>query len=286
MKILLFCLFVVSLSQFQIGETVCISQGLNLRATPCGNVVRTSTNERGVVEEIQRKECPFGTYTWIKMKIQTAFVWGAFETNLISKCGGRDNNVPMVHQRWDVGPDHDGSWSCSATTMAMILAFFNKLPKRPIQCPRPTPHTNDYGWYIISNYTSVTGITFNRGQLDPKRRMTYGGYGTCTDGGAGWAWRMQRYAEGHGLKTKFFDRATFALIQSEINRGALVALSTDVTPAGHIFVVKGHRGSNDLLVNDPFGNWREPGYGTKMNGANLVYPYNQVKAKWMVTVWV
>lgn len=169
--------------------------------------------------------------------------------------------------------------------MAMILAYFKKLPKKPIQCPLPVPHTNDFGWYISTTYTSLTGVTFDRGQLDPKRKMTFGAYGTCTDGGQAWAWRMQRYAEGHGLKTKFFDKATFPTIVSELNRGALITLSTDVLPSGHIITVKGFRGSNDIMVNDPFGDYRQPGYGQKMNGANLIYQFNQIKPKWMISVW-
>lgn len=101
MNHLLICLcFISCFCQFQIGENVCISQGLNLRSLPCGDVVRTSTNERGVVEEIQRKQCSFGIFTWIKIKTQNSnSLWGAFETNLISKCGGMDTNVPMIHQR-------------------------------------------------------------------------------------------------------------------------------------------------------------------------------------------
>jgi hypothetical protein len=167
----------------------------------------------------------------------------------------------------------------------MAIAFFGKLPKKPIRISRPTPHTNDYGWYISNEYVSQTGVRFNRQQNDPKGRGTKGGYGHCTENGAAWAWRMQNFAEGHGLKTKFFAKATFQLIKQEIARGAIVCLSTNVTPAGHIFVVKGFEGGDTLIVNDPFGNWLERGtYGQKMNGHNLRYPFSRVTPKWMISV--
>jgi hypothetical protein len=42
---------------------------------------------------------------------------------------------------------------------------------------------------------------------------------------------------------------------------------------------------NTLIVNDPYGNRFEPGYGTKTNGHNLRYKYADVHAKWMVEIW-
>jgi hypothetical protein len=68
------------------------------------------------------------------------------------------------------------------------------------------------------------------------------------------------------LKTQFFDKATFQNIQAAINRGALVALSTQVLPAGHIFLVKGYSGNSNVIVNDPWGDFFKPNYGRIYNG--------------------
>jgi hypothetical protein len=96
---------------------------------------------------------------------------------------------------------------------------------------------------------------------------------------------MQRYAEGHGLKTKFYSQATFNEIRNEINRGALIALSSNVLPAGHIFLVKGYSGNNLVYVNDPWGNFNLQNYGRLYNGANCTYNFDNIKPKHMVSIF-
>jgi len=259
-----------------------------MRGAVCGNVVGTSTGgESGSVQSIQRKQCDFGTYTWVQVKLPSKSVWVAFETNLVQKCGtGRNYPVPMIHQRWDTGDAFGGSWACGPTSMLMAVAYFKKVAPKPIHNSSPHPHSNDYGWYVSNVYTSLTGKKFDRGQKDSAGKIAFGAYGTCTDGGGAWAFRMQQYAEGHGLKTKFYSKATLADIRAEIDRGALVTLSTDILPAGHIMTVRGYiAGGDTLYINDPWGNGFAPEYGRRYNGENVQYQFGRVKPKWMVSVW-
>jgi hypothetical protein len=233
------CIFLVlvlgvALGQFNVGDQACFKAGLNMRNGVCGGIVGTSTgSESGSVLAIQRKQCDFGTFTWVQVKLPSKVVWVAHETNLVQKCGaGRNTNIPMVHQRWDTGDAFGGSWACGPVSMLMIVAHFKKVPPKPIHTSSPHPHMNDFGWYVSNIYTSLTGKVWNRGQKDSAGKMAYGAYGHCvetkdekiSDEKGAWAWRMQQYAEGHGLKTKFYSASSLAAIHAEIDRGAFVVL--------------------------------------------------------------
>lgn len=104
------------------------------------------------------------------------------------------------------------------------------------------------------------------------------------ENGLAWAWRIQSYCEKHGLKTQFHSTATLSGIQQALNNKRIVILSTDLF-GGHIIVVKGYGSGQTVIVNDPWGDYTKPNYGHALNGGNAFYTFNNIKPKWMVTVW-
>jgi len=251
---------------------------------------------------LKRYAAQFDHYTFADLKtklIQSSYgvnagVWAAVETNLVYECRGKGNRtknlpVPYVHQKFDTPDSFCGSWACGPTSSIMAVAYFGKIHPHAIQVSSPEPHVSLFGWYVSEVYTSnVTGSTFNRMQTDSCGKPSYGAYGTCTENGAAWAWRIQDFVKRNGLESKFYDAATFDILQNAIDQNHLVVLSTQLTTSGHLVLVRGYdtvNGKMDLIVNDPWGNKNEPGYGEHRNGENIKYSFSFIKAKWMVEVW-
>jgi len=193
----------------------------------------------------------------------------------------KDTAVPYINQRWDTPDSFGGSWACGPTSTAMALAHFGKITPHPIQCSSPKPHTSDYGWYVSSIYTSPTGFTFNRMQKDSNGHPAYGAYGTCTDGGGAWAWRIQDYVKHHGMNADFYPSATYPLIKNAIDKGHLVVLSTQLTTAGHIILARGYD-NGKIIVNDPWGDANIHGYTG--SGHGVTYTWAQAKTRWCIVV--
>ncbi|HPB98725.1 MAG TPA: FG-GAP-like repeat-containing protein, partial [Polyangiaceae bacterium] len=190
--------------------------------------------------------------------------------------------MPYVHQVYDTPNDFNGHWACGPTSTLMAIQHFNRLKAWPVSVNIPSVHESPYGAYIAYKYTAF-GTTFNRMQTDAGGKAAYGAYGWCTEGGGAWAWRMQDYAERHDLKTAFADVATFAKLKAATDAGRPVALSTNLTSAGHIITVKGTTSDGKLIVNDPYGN-RNKGY-MNYKGEDVIYTFGEVIAKWFVTIW-
>jgi uncharacterized protein YvpB len=236
---------------------------------------------------VQTKSCEFGSYTWIQVNLTgVGKVWAAQETGLVSACasngGSKVLNVPYVNQRWDTPDNFGGSWACGPTSAVMAMAYFGKIHLHPITCSSPTPHTSDFGWYVPNIYTSPTGFTFNRMQTDSAGHPAYGAWGTCTDGGGAWAWRIQDYARNHGLAADFYDTATFQLVKTAIDSGNLVILSTQLSSAGHIILVRGYNADGSIVVNDPWGNANLPGWPANGNGVTYKWAFPQ--PKWCIVI--
>lgn len=194
-------------------------------------------------------------------------------------------HAPYVHQKWDTPDWFNGGWACGPTSTVMAIAAFKHLQPHPINCSYPTRHENNYGWYVPSKYTAY-GYTFDRMQHDASGKPAWGLYGHCTDGGAAWASRIQDALTKHQLKNKFYGTATFAEIKAAIDQGHLVILSTQLTSAGHLILVRGYTDSpQQVIVNDPWGDADKPGYGHYKNGEGIHYAWTRVAAKWMVEAW-
>jgi len=239
-------------------------------------------------------KCHVSCHLSHKLRSNTSLIikTGASETNLIYSCspGGTSKNLPgitQVHQKWDTPDSFDGSWACGPTSSVMALTYYKRLASHPITISSPYKHTNDYGWYVSSIYKSeTTGFLFDRMQPDPKGHAAYGAYGTCTEGGGAWAWRIQQYVQNHGLSSQFVDSPiSFDAIKHAIDSNWPVVLSTQLSSAGHLILVRGYYSNNQTLIcNDPWGNAAAPNYGQLMNGENVHYSYSFVKAKWAVIV--
>ena len=191
--------------------------------------------------------------------------------------------MPYIHQVYDTPNSFNGHWACGPTSTLMAIQHFGRLPKKTITVNVPSAHSSDYGAYVSEKY-SAFGTTFNRMQTDPNGKAAYGAYGHCTENGGAWAWRMQDYAKKHDLSSGFSGSATFSAIQGHLAAGKVVALSTQLTSAGHIITVKGTTTSGKLIVNDPYGDRNLPSY-PNTKGAGAIYSWAQVKAKWYITVY-
>ncbi len=191
--------------------------------------------------------------------------------------------MPYVHQVYDTPNDFAGYWACGPTSTLMAVQHFNRLPAWPVTVNIPSKHTSDYGAYVAYKYTAF-GTTFNRMQTDSQGKAAYGAYGWCTDGGGGWAWRMQDYAKKHQLSSDFASSSSFSAVKNAIDAGKVVVLSTQLTSAGHIITVKGYTSDGKLIVNDPYGN-KTLGTYPNYKGGDTVYSWSYVSAKWHITVY-
>jgi len=193
--------------------------------------------------------------------------------------------VPYVHQLWDTGDSFDGNWACGPTSSLMAMAFYGKLTAHSQTTSTPWKHTNNYGYYDSAIYTSPTGVVFNREQNDPSGQPAWGAYGTCTDGGAAWAYRIQDYVNDHGgLTGVFYDTTTTSLLKSSIDAGNLVIQSTELSSVGHLVLVIGYDPNGNFIVNDPWGDANLPNWGIYPNGAYVTYSWTKLAAKWCVVV--
>jgi hypothetical protein len=215
------------------------------------------------------------------VKMAKVLLLAFFALIVVVTANRKDIQVPYVNQRWDTPDSFGGNWACGPTSAVMAMAHFGKIKAHPIHCSSPTAHTSDYGWYVPSVYTSPTGFVFNRMQHDSNGHPAWGAYGTCTDGGGAWAWRIQDYAKHHGLVADFYPTATFSLVEKAINANQLVILSTQLTSAGHLILVRGYD-SGKIIVNDPWGNANVHGYTG--SGHGVTYTWAQAKTKWCVVV--
>jgi hypothetical protein len=190
-------------------------------------------------------------------------------------------SMPYIHQVYDTPDDFNGNWACGPTSTVMAICHFGRLKAWPVTASTPSKHQSNYGAYVGYKYTAY-GTTFDRMQTDASGNASYGAYGWCTDGGAAWAYRMQDFAKKHGLKSDFYDNASFDKVQTQINAGQVVVLSTKLTSAGHIITVKGISGSK-LVVNDPYGD-KNAGY-MNYKGEGAQYTWSQVNSSWFITVY-
>jgi hypothetical protein len=288
-SLILLVLFSLSLSQnvylnlTRRGEIHEATGNLNVRAEPCTGQVITTLKPRTQVkyEGLSITKCDL---TWWRISGSFGSGWASSKWLALLDTGEVNLDVPMIHQVWDVGDSFKGNWACGPTSATMAVAYYGKLEKKPIKCSKPYEHYNDYGWYVSNKYTSPTGFVFDRSEKDSNGTLAQGAYGHCVEDGMAWAWRIQSFCSKHGLKTSFHDKIYFHEIQQALNSNQLVILSTNIIGYKHLFLVKGYKGTTTIYANDPFGDAKQQGYGTKMNGANVAYNFEWVVPKWMVII--
>jgi len=193
-------------------------------------------------------------------------------------------NAPFVHQVWDTPDWFGGYCACGPTSATMALAFYNKLSPNPINISVPYPHTNSYGFYVPEKF----GVFQTRGVhgCPAGSRLGYGIYGNSMDVGRfAWAWRIQDSLNKLGLGNTYDSAATFEEIKAALGRGHLVILSTYLTSAGHVVLVRGYTSDGKLIVNDPYGNRSAGSYGKqRIDGADARYTWNETSPRWFIEV--
>lgn len=221
-------------------------------------------------------------------------------------------DVPYLHQLWDTPTEFNGHWACGPTCALMVVAYYALLEPKPINLPKPYPHTSDFGWYI-SNVFEQNGHKFDE-TAKTKTGEAAGVYGSVVDAldsaGRYWGthWHNQR---GRGLgplmsiflketdnRAKFLARPKESGSSRYMEREAAEQAMKACLDAGHPVIVSGFfqdkydhlivvRGyyldpeDNQLkwIVNDPYG-FETTGQG--FDGGNVVYMFDEIKPKWMV----
>jgi hypothetical protein len=210
--------------------------------------------------------------------------------------------VPYIHQVKDLADNGNGNWACGPTSVAMSLAYFGKIEPWTTQAAgdrlgSPSTVTNttsitnttivalapkappkavtgaDFGPYITNKYTAF-GHTYDAAARDPSGNLLEGLYGTiCPTGLASWS-QMASVLSWHGLNSQYVS-STWDGIVGALRRGHPVLLGNMLTSEGHIILVIGYTADGNLIVNDPYGNRFQPGYGAN-NGNGVVYPWKLV----------
>jgi dipeptidyl aminopeptidase/acylaminoacyl peptidase len=201
-------------------------------------------------------------------------------------------SVPYIHQVNDTAASGDGNWACGPTSVAMALAYYGKLePWQTVMQGRTgaaaappaskAPSGMDFAPYVTNVYT-YNGRTYSATARDPRGNMLAGLYGTiCPTGLASWS-AMRSVLEWHGL-TGNQIAATWDGVVGALKKGHPVLLGNMLTSEGHILLVIGYTQDGNLVVNDPYGNRFEPGYGAN-NGERVVYPWKRTTARTAVEV--
>jgi len=178
------------------------------------------------------------------------------------------NDVPYIHQKYDAPTGRNGGSACAPTTSNMALAYYNRLPKWPVEAenyPSVTgsPHYSDYSGYVLDRYK------YNEFSFDAysSSKNAYGGYAymwvspyTSPGGGDG----MRNYQELHDMASGSYvwtSSATFSKTQTEINNEYPQPICSWITHSGHLTLCVGYvNGQHTLIFNDPWGNKNTPGY--------------------------
>ena len=79
-----------------------------------------------------------------------------------------------------------------------------------------------------------------------------------------------------GCQDRFTWDGTIAEIKQSINSGNPCIIHGMFTRSGHIIVVRGYD-QKGLIVNDPYGEFFEHGYDTRVSGAGLHYSYGLIQ---------
>lgn len=202
--------------------------------------------------------------------------------------------VPYIHQVNDTAAHGDGNWACGPTSVAMALAYYGKLEPwetvmqgRTAAAAAPSGSSSrqlagmDFAPYVTNVYT-YNGRTYSATARDPKGNMLAGLYGAiCPTGLASWS-AMRSVLEWHGL-TGTQIAATWDGVVGALKRGHPVLLGNMLTSDGHILLVVGYTQDGNLIVNDPYGNRFEQGYGAN-NGERVLYPWKRTTARTAVEV--
>ena len=170
----------------------------------------------------------------------------------------RNYSVPYIHQLWDTSDWFNGRCACGPTSATMALAAYGKLQPHPITISVPYSHQNSYGFYVAEKFDPFQNTLYNASPCP----TGYGMYGQTVKNGAGGREYIDAATTRFGVNGTWAQyQSTFDIVKLALDRGHLVILSTDLTGAGHIILVKGYTNNGQIIVNDPYGNKFAGNYG-------------------------
>ncbi len=177
------------------------------------------------------------------------------------------NPVPYVHQLYDAPTGRNGNAACAATTSIMAAAYYNRLPKWPVEAnnyPSITgqDHYSDYSGYVLDRYR-YNEFTFDAYSAS---KNAYGGYAYMwvdpysSPGSGG----MQAYQNLHDMSSGdyvWLSNCTYEKTQIEINGQWPHSICSWITASGHLTLAIGYVvGQGTVIFNDPWGDKNTPGY--------------------------
>ena len=182
-------------------------------------------------------------------------------------------DVPYMHQRWDTPDWFNGSWSCGPTSCMMTVQFYRMLPPDSIWASYPSPgHWSPWGSYIPEEYTFL-GYSYNIQGVSPDSIWVPGAHGfICRQyGGAVWDY-MVDFLEQHEVSSAWAGQL-WSTLTAELDVGYPVVCSSNVLGSGQIILFNGYYADHTVIVNDPYGNANEPGWGSHYNGKDVLYDW-------------
>ncbi len=181
-------------------------------------------------------------------------------------------DVPYMHQRWDTPDWFNGSWSCGPTSCMMTVQYYMMLTPDSLWASYPSPgHWSLWGNYIPDEYTFL-GYTYDVLGESPGGVMVPGAHGfICPDGGAWWN-NMVDFLNRHEVYSAWAG-TSWSTLTSQIDNDYPVVCSSNVLGSGHIILLNGYYANHTIVVNDPYGDANESGWGSYYNGKDVLYDW-------------
>jgi hypothetical protein len=181
-------------------------------------------------------------------------------------------DVPYMHQRWDTPDWFNGSWSCGPTSCMMAVQYYMMLTPDSIWASYPSPgHWSLWGNYIPVEYTFL-GFTYDDLGESPGGALVPGAHGfICPDGSAWWS-NMVAFLNQHEVSSAWAG-TSWSTLTGQIDSDYPVICSSTVLGYGHIILFNGYYADHTVVVNDPFGDANESGWGNYYNGKDVLYDW-------------
>lgn len=180
-------------------------------------------------------------------------------------------DVPYMHQRWDTPDWFNGSWSCGPTSCMMTVQYYMRLTPDSIWASYPSPgHWSLWGNYIPVEYTFL-GYTYDILGESPGGSVPGAHEFICPDGGAWWN-NMVDFLNRHEVSSSWAG-TSWSTLTGEIDSDYPVVCSSNVLGHGHIILLNGYYSNHTIVVNDPFGDANESGWGNYYNGKDVLYDW-------------
>ena len=182
-------------------------------------------------------------------------------------------DIPYVHQAYDTPDWFNGDYACAPTCAIMLLAYYNILPPWPTTCSWPSPHINNWGSYVCTQY-QFQQMQYIQSANDASNKPGWGGYGYMWTGSYSPYSRMANYYTYHGVKTVQTDATPYDTAFAEVTSGHPLSMCVMLTSAGHLVLAHGIGAEpHTFIFNDCWGNKNRPGGYENYYGKNVSYDW-------------